>query len=475
MSPLSQFLKQALAMTVAVIVLTGLASEAAHAQSQAAKDWVEVGYEALKRGDKVAMNEAFAKACETDPISSGCIAAGQNFEVGFGVPQDLPRAAHLFGRSCSAGIEEGCTELATLRLETGLGAGDPSHAVETLRKACNADRPDDVACIGLAKAYAQGQGVAQDRKEALRLFEFTCRWGGRYAIPNARACFEAGKMHLEGSGGPKDIVKARPRLKHACETRIQAACDLVSKLGPDVAVAPVSTAPAVASSAPVAAPVPVTAAPRTLAGQCDAGDAYACESHAWDLGSAGGWLGAAQYASKGCALGRATSCSAAAIYQKNYRNHGDQSTAGAQSRREGIINSARQSGSYSNAIRGELRTDRDLATVAGLITAGGPAALQNLSFDEMADLAGQNWAPDFGGAGAYVATEWQRRNGPANLAAMRRRQADEGQQRQQAATFQGVGENETGTASCYTNGGQGKRYQYSGADGKMVYGPCVRF
>ena len=465
-------LKQTWLLAAAGTLAVGM-SGVAHAQSQAAKDWMEVGYQALKRGDKVAMNEAFAKSCELDPVSNGCIAAAQNFKVGFGVPQDLPRAAHLLGLSCAAGINDGCTQLTELQLETGLGLKDASQSVETLRKACSAERPDDSACLAVARAYAQGQGVAADSKEALRLFEFTCRWGARYELPNARACFEAGKMHLEGSGGPRDVAKARPRLEHACETNVQEACDLVKKLEPEVAVASASSAPSVAQSA-AAAPALVIAAARTPAEKCEAGDAYACESHAWDLGSAGGWLGAAQYAKKGCALGRVSSCSAETIYQKNYSNHGDQSDAGAQLRRDEIISSARQWGSYTSAISGQLRKDRDLATVAALITSGGPAALKNLSFDEMADLAGQNWGTEFGGAGAHVATEWQRRSGPATLAAMRNR-ANEGQQRQQAATFQGVGENENGTASCQTTGGQGKRYQYRGPDGNMVYGPCVRF
>ncbi|GAB2492849.1 hypothetical protein [Arenimonas alkanexedens] len=337
------------------------ASSLVRAESTEADAWLEVAYPALVRGDKVGAVQAFAKACAADPKSVGCISAGQSLGAGNGVVQDVPRALALLERSCSAGISQGCDELATLRSAHG----------------------------GSARSGTAQTGSSQKSSNLAR------------SLPSAS---------------------------------------------------------------------PTVPATRSLTERCDSGDGYACERHGWDMGNTGSWLVAAQYAKRGCAMGRPTSCTAQEMYELNYRNHGDQSQAGMLARRASIIDQANANGTHSRAISEHLQAERYLGTLAGLIAAGGPAALQRLSFDDVADLANQDWEPGFEVAGNYVRTEWQRRGGAAELAARQRAYAA---QREQPRTFQGVGDNENGTAECYVGGRPGRRYQYSGANGRMVYGPCT--
>lgn len=309
----------------------------------------------------------------------------------------------------------------------------------------------------------------------------------------AEACLVAFVRYFEGRGVPANPAKAEFYMKRSCLTGSGVACaayatalelkasskteagrrevivyaDKACAMGENDSCKQAARLKAAAKPTPAPAPAPKPKpAVVSMADRCNSGDAYACERHAWDMGQTGSWLIAAQFAKKGCDLGRSTSCTAASMYQTNYRNHGDQSDAGVAAWRQTIIDRAKQNGTYAREISNQLRNERDLATVAELIALGGPTALRQLTFDEVGDLAGQPWGQAYRQSGLYVQAEWQRRDGPAILAARKRKQSQPG-------GTQGVGKNENGTADCYVNGSPGKRYQYSGFDGKMVYGPCI--
>lgn len=331
------------------------------------------------------------------------------------------------------------------------------------------------ACLVAFLRYHQGTGVAANPVKAEFYMKRSCLTGSGIACA-AYATILENKPASKSAAGRAEVVKYADM---GCNLGEQDSCKQSARLKA-VAVpakAQTNTPPKSAVVAATPKPLPKPApkpAPMGMADHCNAGDAYACEKHAWDLGNTGAWPGAAQWAKKGCALGRDTSCSAAGIYDRNANKFGDQSDAGKQAKSDAVIDRAQKSGNYAQEIRWQLTGERHLVTAGRLVELGGPQTLRQLSFDEVGDLAGQPWGAEFALANRYVQAEWRLRDGPAILArrkAVAERAANAARQ-PQPKIFQGVGDNETGTASCYVSGRAGKRYQYRGADGNMIYGGC---
>lgn len=249
-------LKRAIVSTVLSLCLIISVGGAATAQSEAAKAFIEEGYVALRRGDKVEMNEAFAKACAADAESRGCINAGQNFKTGYGVPKNVPRAVGLFDRACKAGVDKGCSELAMLRLETGTSMEEQLQSFDVMKSSCNFTRYDDRECLGLGRAYETGQGTVANPAEAARIYEKVCDWGNACDSADALGCFESGRTYLYGIGVAKDLSKAALRLQYACDIKIAGACELAAPIQPAPAPKPQTVAEVSVAAAPKYRPKP---------------------------------------------------------------------------------------------------------------------------------------------------------------------------------------------------------------------------
>jgi uncharacterized protein len=114
------------------------------------------------------------KACDAK-IGSGCTLAGLAFSNGLG---DAVAASKWLQKGCDLGDGQGCAAAATQFFRGGL-PGDaqgvtvsPGRGVELAMRACDLDAP--VGCTLLAKAFANGEGVARDLERARQLARKAC-------------------------------------------------------------------------------------------------------------------------------------------------------------------------------------------------------------------------------------------------------------------------------------------------------------
>ncbi len=127
----------------------------------------------------------------------GCTYLGYLYENGFGVNEDLGRAAQLYRRGCDRGSLTGCQNLGILYMTGASGTQDDVRARELLdqhgrgvtkdlararelyERACN----DDYAkgCSNLGTIYGKGYGVDVDRARARQSYAKAAVWGARSA------------------------------------------------------------------------------------------------------------------------------------------------------------------------------------------------------------------------------------------------------------------------------------------------------
>ncbi|OGQ10273.1 MAG: hypothetical protein A2138_16550 [Deltaproteobacteria bacterium RBG_16_71_12] len=119
-----------------------------------------------------------------------CYDEGRALRDGKGVSRDVRAAVRVFDLVCGADLKRsfGCDEAARLRLNGDLGTIDIAGAVGPLRDACFDRDPRGGSCRRLADLTLLGQGVSQDRGEAMRLYQRAC------AIKPPQGCHEAGAL-----------------------------------------------------------------------------------------------------------------------------------------------------------------------------------------------------------------------------------------------------------------------------------------
>jgi TPR repeat protein len=156
-----------------------------------------------------------AKACQT---------IGFTLEMDMGAGPDHEGAGRFFHRACSLGLGSGCKSMGTKFSFGEIGASGnpptPNHklAVVYFRKACDLDPKE---CTWLGGSYQQGEGVAKDLAEALRLHTTSCTAKDGFGCNNAAAL-----MDKLGSGTPAQVLQL---YMQGCDLDNTSACAEASK------------------------------------------------------------------------------------------------------------------------------------------------------------------------------------------------------------------------------------------------------
>jgi TPR repeat protein len=136
-----------------------------------------------------------------------------------GVSKDEPKAAAMFQKACDGGSSTGCEFYAKM-LRDGRGvAKDEAKAMTLLGKACDGGAGGACTSVGL------GAMKSGDTQTAVAKFIKACE------AKDGLGCASLGAMYLHGNGVDKDLEKAKPLLKKACDLKVEVACDKLKEIG----------------------------------------------------------------------------------------------------------------------------------------------------------------------------------------------------------------------------------------------------
>ncbi len=100
--------------------------------------------------------------------------------------------------------------------------GNYSKAKQYYEKACELNIKE--ACNGLGLLYFDGDGVKQDRTQAVSYFKKACE------LEYGEACGILGLLYLDGDGVKQDRTQAVNYFKKACELGYGETCDILGLL-----------------------------------------------------------------------------------------------------------------------------------------------------------------------------------------------------------------------------------------------------
>ena len=243
-----------------------------------------------------AAGASLARACELG-AASGCLQLAGLHRRGVLVAADLGRARELTSRACLGNAPLGCGELGRMQQRGLGGAPDPRAALASYRRGC--EHHDALACFELGRATELGRGVAADPaaaydlyRRAVRLSESACE------AADLEGCQRLGQLLVEGSGTATDRSRGLELQRQGCDAGYPPAClSWWTRSG--------SLRVAEADRGQVAG----------LAQACDRGAGDACLLVARVAGAAPAAAGPTlrQLLDRGCALGTAAACTAAAL------------------------------------------------------------------------------------------------------------------------------------------------------------------
>jgi hypothetical protein len=161
----------------------------------------------------------YERACK-DGEPRACFYLGHRYDIGFGVPRDLNRAAELYGQACEGGRLLACHNLAVMFHDGVTISADLAKAAALYRSAC--DKGAMVSCNNLGIMYDRGEGGAKDTSKATQLFARACK--GKMSL----ACTNLGISHL--SAGTKGLRKAALRFEEGCTRGDPGGCNHVGQM-----------------------------------------------------------------------------------------------------------------------------------------------------------------------------------------------------------------------------------------------------
>ena len=121
-------------------------------------------------------------------------------EGGYGVDQDIAKAAQLYKRGADEGFADAQWLLGELYLNSDIVGISPSKAAASFSKAALQEHPE--ALYSLATLYQTGQGVEKNAAGAADLYTLAAIAG------NARAALRLAEMHETGDGIPANADEA---------------------------------------------------------------------------------------------------------------------------------------------------------------------------------------------------------------------------------------------------------------------------
>jgi TPR repeat protein len=169
---------------------------------------------AVRRDDEEQAQRYFREAakiwqprCDAGDLPA-CHRLGIAYGEESGVPFDENRARQLLDGACAKGHLPSCTELAHMFRATDAKDDDP-RAAELFARSCQAGLEDRLPCREAAFMFAEGEGVAADKRRALPLLENGCNLGDEWC------CFKLGSLLVDGDGVPADPRKGAELLQAA--------------------------------------------------------------------------------------------------------------------------------------------------------------------------------------------------------------------------------------------------------------------
>ncbi|CAD7289120.1 Putative beta-lactamase HcpC [Campylobacter majalis] len=116
----------------------------------------------------------FKESCEKGHLYN-CYNLAKFYLDGRGVIQSEANAIKYYQIACDGKLPYACSELAIIWQQNG----DVKKANEQFNHAC--DLGDDKACLALAVAYFDGNGVKKDLQKAKKLSQKSCKMGNEIA------------------------------------------------------------------------------------------------------------------------------------------------------------------------------------------------------------------------------------------------------------------------------------------------------
>ena len=146
------------------------------------------------------------KSCDKGDVKA-CGALAQVYNYGWGVPQDLLKAAPLYVKACKGGDAESCVNLGIL-YQSGEGMPrDEAKAAELFDKAC--DDGHAIGCSNAGSAYMGGRGV---RKDAIKGIGYYVRGCDMDIADSWAACLNLARLY-EGSDNVKAVQYYKKSLR----------------------------------------------------------------------------------------------------------------------------------------------------------------------------------------------------------------------------------------------------------------------
>ena len=153
---------------------------------------------------------------------ASCLALGESYLEGEGVPRNPARAADLFRRACEGQYPEGCYNLGYL-YTAGEGVGfDDFRATDLFRRACEGGYPG--GCTALGHSYQIGHGVLLNISRATEFYRKACNQGEMYG------CTALALSYYRGFGINRNRSVAQELFEEACRNSHEAACEKLKTL-----------------------------------------------------------------------------------------------------------------------------------------------------------------------------------------------------------------------------------------------------
>tara|TARA_R100000935_G_C2810982_1_gene154943 strand:- start:338 stop:1312 length:975 start_codon:yes stop_codon:yes gene_type:complete len=161
--------------------------------------------------DEAGARALYARGCSLDHAAS-CVEGGELIEFGKGGPKSVPDALNAYRKGCESGDPRGCN-LAGVVLESDAGGADMAAARGYFEQACQGAYYN--GCANFGKYLQNGTGGPKDAVRAREVYRMGC---GRI-ITNLSSCYRLGAILLTQEGGPRELFKGADALEKVCTSQ----------------------------------------------------------------------------------------------------------------------------------------------------------------------------------------------------------------------------------------------------------------
>ena len=148
----------------------------------------------------------------------GCYGIASLYEKGRGVDINLDTASVMYQQACSAEYAPACSQMGTM-LITIPDLSDPVAGMGYVKKGC--EMGDDDGCVQLGVLYADGSGGTKDLAKAKSIFEDTC------SKKMGLGCYQLGMLYDKGEGVTADMNKALTLYQQGCDMLSGPSCGIL--------------------------------------------------------------------------------------------------------------------------------------------------------------------------------------------------------------------------------------------------------